>query len=155
MYLLNHSAAGKDGNKKPLQTAVVLCKMIHRFFCNIFLKVIVKWPLNWLPSDTSRCWCIKQVQNKFWLDPGLTGLFTPFSLSEIDDLNHLEWSKGSWIQGVVSPWRIWFCCHHSTCVINYELNYMGLVYVNVQVTHGHLQQLFFCTHSFSIYVQEP
>lgn len=48
----------------------------------------------------------------------------------------------------------WFCCHRSTGVINYELNYMGLEYVNVQVTHGHLQQLFFCPHTFSIYVQE-
>lgn len=37
----------------------------------------------------------------------------------------------------------WFCCHHFPCVINYELNYMGLEYVNVQVTHGHSQQVIF------------
>lgn len=47
----------------------------------------------------------------------------------------------------------WFCCHHSTCVINDELNYMDLEYVNMQVARGHLQQLFFCT--VSIYAQEP
>lgn len=32
---------------------------------------------------------------------------------------------------------------------------MDLEYVNVQVTHGHLEQLFFRTHTFSIYAQEP
>lgn len=32
---------------------------------------------------------------------------------------------------------------------------MGLEYVNVQVARGHLQQLFFCTHTFSVYAQEP